>query len=466
MKLVLVGGGGFRVPQVVEAVGAADAAVRVDEVHLHDVSPARLAVVRSVLEQLAQRLPHPPRISAGTDLDEALRGADFVFSAMRIGGTAGRVLDERVALDLGVLGQETVGPGGLAYALRTLPHARHLAERVRAVAPDAWVISFTNPAGIVTEAMRAVLGERVVGICDTPIGLVRRAARAVGATSEGVTFDYAGLNHLGWLRSLQVDGRERLPDLLADDEALDGIEEARTLGVDWVRTVGALPNEYLYYYSYPREATERLRAAAQTRGQFLDAQQGDFYARAAAHPERALETWESVHRAREASYMAESRPEPTSVSAAGAPVGGGSAAEGAGAGDRRAEDLEGGGYQRVALDLMAALVTGRTATMILDVANDGVLPCLPDEAVVEVPCTVDAEGVHPHAVAPLTGDMLGLVQQVKASEQLLLEASATRSRELAWRAFAAHPLVDSVAVARLLLDGYREALPEVGRALD
>ena len=464
MKLVLVGGGGFRVPQVVEAVGAADAAVRVDEVHLHDVSPERLRVVRSVLDQLAQRLPHPPRVSAGTDLDEALRGADFVFSAMRIGGTGGRVLDERVALDLGVLGQETVGPGGLSYALRTLPHARHLAERVRAVAPDAWVISFTNPAGVVTEAMRAVLGERVVGICDTPIGLVRRAARAVGATSGDVTFDYAGLNHLGWLRSLQVDGRERLPDLLADDDALDGIEEARTLGVDWVRAVGALPNEYLYYYSYPREATERLRAAAQTRGQFLDAQQGDFYARAAAHPERALETWESVHRAREASYMAESRPEP--AQGVGAQDAGGQDVGGQDAGARRAEDLEGGGYQRVALDLMAALVTGRSATMILDVANDGVLPGLPDDAVVEVPCTVDAGGVHPHAVAPLTGDMLGLVQQVKASEQLLLKASATRSRELAWRAFAAHPLVDSVAVARRLLDGYREALPEVGRALD
>ncbi|MEJ5946857.1 6-phospho-beta-glucosidase [Pseudokineococcus basanitobsidens] len=446
MRLVLVGGGGFRVPQVVEALGAADAAVRVDEVHLHDVSPARLGVMRAVLDQLCATLPHPPRVSAGTDLDAALRGADFVFSAMRIGGTAGRVLDERVALDLGVLGQETVGPGGLSYALRTLPHARHLAERVRAVAPEAWVISFTNPAGMITEAMRAVLGERVVGICDTPIGLVRKAVRALGADGRPVDFDYAGTNHLGWLRSVRVDGVERLPDLLADDAALASVEEARLLGPDWVRAVGALPNEYLYYYSFPREATARLRSAAQTRGQQLDVQQGDFYARAAEDPGRALATWREVHADREATYMAESR-----------------ASEGGG---RRAEDVEGGGYQRVAVDLMAAVATGRPATMVLDVPAGGVLPGLPEDAVVEVPCTVDGDGVHPHAVAPLVGDMLGLVQQVKASEQLLLEASARRSRELAWRAFAAHPLVDSVAVARQLLDGYRERIPEVGRALD
>lgn len=460
MRLVLVGGGGFRVPQVVEAVGAADAAVRVDEVHLHDVDPARLRVVGAVLAQLLERLPHPPRVTAGTDLDEALRGADVVFSAMRIGGTAGRVLDERVALDLGVLGQETVGPGGLAYALRTLPHARHLAERVRAVCPDAWVISFTNPAGVVTEAMRAVLGERVVGICDTPIGLVRKALRAVDApVGAEVSFDYAGVNHLGWLRSLHVDGVDRLPALLADDAALDGVEEARLLGPDWVRALGALPNEYLYYYAYPREATARLRAAAQTRGQQLDAQQGGFYARVEADPSRALATWEEVHREREATYMAESRT-PTGDDADG------SDGAGAASGERRAEDVAGGGYQRVALDLMAAVLTGRPATMVLDVAAGGHLPGLPEDAVVELPCTVDGDGVHPHDVAPLAGDMLGLVQQVKASERLLLEASATRSSELAWRAFAAHPLVDSVAVARRLLDGYRAALPGVAAALD
>ena len=452
MKLTVVGGGGFRVPQVFEALSGADAAVRVDEVHLHDVSPQRLHVVSAVLAQLAERVPRPPRLVVGSDLDDALRGADFVFSAMRIGGTAGRVVDERVALDLGVLGQETVGPGGLAYALRTLPHAVHLARRVRDLAPQAWVINFTNPAGTVTEAMAAVLGERVVGICDTPIGLVRRAVAALGGGGGGagaVEFDYAGLNHLGWLRSVRIDGEERLPALLADDAALAGIEEVSAVGADWVRALGALPNEYLYYYYRTREALAAVRGAAATRGQYLDAQQRGFYEGAARRPEAALELWDRARHDREASYMAESR-----------------ADAGQDARERRPEDVDGGGYQQVALDLMAAIVTDRPTTMILDVANSGTLPGLPDDAVVEVPCTVDASGARPLPVAPLTGHMLGLVQQVKASEQLIVEASATRSAELAWRAFAGHPLVDSTAVGRRLLDAYRAQHPAVGAALD
>ncbi|MGO4430119.1 6-phospho-beta-glucosidase, partial [Streptomyces sp. MCAF7] len=145
---------------------------------------------------------------ATTDLDDALRGADFVFSAIRVGGLAGRARDERVPLAEGVLGQETVGAGGVLYGLRTLPVALKIAERIAAVAPDAWVINFTNPAGMVTEAMQRVLGDRVIGICDSPVGLCRRAARALGADPGRASYDYVGLNHLGWLRGVIVDGRD------------------------------------------------------------------------------------------------------------------------------------------------------------------------------------------------------------------------------------------------------------------
>src|SRR5690606_24687273 len=233
-----------------------DAPVRIDELALYDVSESRLATIRAILDRMAQTRAHAPRIVATTDLTTALVGADFIFSAVRIGGTAGRILDERTALDLGVLGPETAGPGGLAYALRTVPFMTRLAEQIRLHAPEAWVINFTNPAGIVTEAMRRVLGDRVVGICDTPIGLMRRADSALtGRPAEPAAgrFDYVGLNHLGWLRSVTVDGVDRLPELLADDARLDGIEEARLMGPDWVRALGALPNEYLYYYYYNRE---------------------------------------------------------------------------------------------------------------------------------------------------------------------------------------------------------------------
>ncbi len=452
VKLTVIGGGGFRVPQIFQALSAGDARLRVAELWLYDVSEQRLEVIGNVLAQLAATAARPPAVHTTTHLPDALDGADFVFSAIRVGGTAGRVSDERTALRRGVLGQETVGPGGLAYALRTVPRALRLAEEIRARAPRAWTINFTNPAGILTEAMRAVLGNRVVSICDTPIGLMRRVAAAVGQDPRTVGFDYVGLNHLGWLRTLLVDGRDVLPDVLASDTLLDGVEEARILGFDWVRALGAVPNEYLFYYYRHREALARVLAEEHTRGEFLDAQQTRFYRAAAAEPERALEIWDRTRHEREASYMGESRPREERYA-------------------RRAEDVEGGGYQEVALDLMTGLATGEAATMILGVGNGSrgegelLVPHLTPDAVVEVPCSVDRDGVHPHAVAPLGGEMAGLLTTVKASEQLVLRALAEGSRELAWRAFANHPLVDSTEVARQLVEDYCAATPEVDALL-
>lgn len=441
MKLTIIGGGGFRVPQVFEAVAADDAPVRIDELALYDVSASRLETIGAIVSRLAQERRHVPAITTTTDLEEALRGADFVFSAVRIGGTQGRILDERTALDLGVLGQETVGPGGLAYALRTVPFMTRLAETIRRVAPDAWVINFTNPAGIVTEAMQRVLGDRVVGICDTPIGLMRRAAAATGSSADAIAFDYVGLNHLGWLRSITAGEDELLPRLLESDASLERIEEARLMGFDWVRAIGALPNEYLYYYYFTREATARIRSAAATRGEFIDRQQSAFYSAPGDDP---LETWMRARHERESSYMAESRDDDE---------------------ERHESDVDGGGYHQVALDLMAALASGRSATMILNVRNNTLVPQLPDDAVVEVGCVVDADGVHPWSIAPVAGEMLGLITQVKSAERLIIGAVHERSRELAWRGFAAHPLVDSVGVARSLVDRYGQAFPEIGELL-
>lgn len=445
MKLTILGGGGFRVPQVYQAIAADGAAVRIDTLTLYDTDADRLRTVLAVVERLAAGRPNGPVVRATTDLDEAVTGADFVFCAIRVGGTQGRTLDERIALDLGVLGQETTGPGGLAYAMRTVPVMVDIARRVRELAPDAWFINFTNPAGIVTEALRTVL-DNVVGICDTPIGLMRRATTAVGGRPDAVSFDYVGLNHLGWLRSLTVDGRDRLPDLLVDDAALGGIEEARLMGFDWVRALGALPNEYLYYYYANREAVARIRSTPQTRGEFLLAQQAGFFAGAIADPASALELWERTKREREATYMAEGRPEGEEEA-------------------REEADLEDGGYQQVALNIMAALATGAPSTMILNVRNGDTVPGLPAEAVVEVPCTVDGNGIHPHEIAPVTGHMLGLMQSVKAVEHLTIGAVLEHAPDLAWKAFACHPLVDSASVGKELLTRYRAAHPGIDRAL-
>lgn len=455
MQLTILGGGGFRVPLVYGAVAAGvsesvdGAAGLIDHVVLYDVDPVRLAAIAAVIagDQTADQAR--PRVTITTDLREAVLGADFVFCAVRVGGGRGRVVDERVALDLGLLGQETIGAGGLAYAMRTIPEMTAIAHVIAEHAPKAWVINFTNPAGIVTQAMARVLPGRVVGICDTPIGLVRRCARVLGRNESDLRYDYLGLNHLGWLRSLSSDGVDLLPRILADDELLDGIEEARLMGFDWVRAQRALPNEYLYYYWFHAAATASIAGAERTRGEFLVEQLREFYSPDAAanppssHAETAQQRWQRVLAEREATYMAEAREE-----------------------DRRAEDVAGGGYQEVAWQLMTALATGlttqgRTATMILDVPNDGLVPQLPSETVIEVACRVDADGIHPLPVAPPTLDQLGLMARLRAAEQFALEASLSGDRDLAWRAFAEHPLVNSPELGARLLDGYVAGHPEL-----
>ncbi|MEV5890406.1 6-phospho-beta-glucosidase [Nonomuraea fuscirosea] len=440
MRLAVLGGGGFRVPLVYGALLRDTAKPRVEEVVLYDVSEERLAAISHVLSGLAAGHDDPPRVRVTTDLDTALRDATFVFSAIRVGGLAGRTADERVALDLGLVGQETTGAGGVSYGLRTVPVAVRVAERVAALAPRAWVINFTNPAGIVTEAMRRVLGGRVIGICDSPVGLIRRAAAALGLDPARVSPDYVGLNHLGWLRGLHYEGRDVLPGLLADDDALRRVEEARLFGAEWVRVLAALPNEYLYYYYLTREAV--AASAGRTRGEELLGQQDRFYAAVRDRPDDAPAAWARARRERDESYMADAR----GVTDAG---------------ERDAADLEAGGYEGIALALMAAIARGEPATMILNVRNGSAVPGLPEDGVVEVPCAVDGSGVRALATRPLPGRFLGLTQQVKAVEQTVIEAALTGSARLAAAAFAMHPLVDSTTTAERLLDGYRARIPEL-----
>ncbi|MFF3000837.1 6-phospho-beta-glucosidase [Streptomyces sp. NPDC057950] len=439
MRLTILGGGGFRVPLVYGALLGDRAEGRVTRVVLHDVDAERLTAVARVLNEQAAGDADAPEVSFTTDLDDALRGADFVFSAIRVGGLEGRAADERVALEEGVLGQETVGAGGIAYGLRTVPVAVDIARRVARLAPDAWVINFTNPAGLVTEAMSRHLGDRVIGICDSPVGLGRRIATVLGANPREAFIDYVGLNHLGWVRGLRVGGRDELPRLLADPELLGSFEEGKLFGVDWLRSLGAVPNEYLHYYYFNREAVSAYQRAEKTRGAFLRDQQGRFYEEMKRPDTAALTAWDRTRAEREATYMAENR-------------------DAAGAGERAADDLS-GGYEKVALALMRAIARDERTTLILNVRNRGTLAVLDADAVVEVPCLVDANGAHPVSVAPLPGHATGLVCSVKAVEREVLSAAESGSRTTAVKAFALHPLVDSVNVARRLVDGYTSVHP-------
>ncbi|MFI5084440.1 MAG: 6-phospho-beta-glucosidase [Actinomycetales bacterium] len=440
MRLAVMGGGGFRVPLVYRALSTGPYAGLIDTVALFDTDPGRLAAIRAVLAAMPG-CESPPAVESFTDPEPAMEGADVVFAAIREGSTAGRILDERVALDLGVLGQETTGAGGISYALRSIPRMLELARILARVSPDAWLINFTNPAGMVTEALQGVLGGRAIGICDSPIGLVRRAARAAGfALADGSLsgVDYLGLNHLGWLRGLHDDDGDHLPGLLADAGRLAGFEEGRLFGPELPKLLGCLPNEYLFYYYSRREALAGIRSGAATRGESIHAQQQDLYPRLASAGAGAYRLWDAARRSREEGYLAEAR----------------------GRGEDRDEaDLAGGGYEQVALAAMSALLRDEPTELILNVPNAGTVAALPGRAVIEVPCRIDGTGARPLPRPAPTLHQLGLMSALKAVEAAVVDAAVNGSRDSALRAFTLHPLVDSAAVAGALLSGYEHAFP-------
>ncbi|MFJ8894586.1 6-phospho-beta-glucosidase [Leifsonia sp. NPDC102414] len=450
MKLCILGGGGFRTPYIYQALLHDAGDPRVDEVTLYDVDEARLGTMTQILSEFAEGVADAPTVTATTDLRAAVAGSDFIFAAIRVGGLEGRRCDEHVALDRGVLGQETTGPGGLAYALRTLPVMLEVARVVKELAPNAFVLNFTNPAGIITEAMQAELGDRVLGICDTPSGLGRRAASLLGLDHTRVQLDYVGLNHLGWLRGLHYDGTDRLPELLGDSALLAGLEEGQVFGTEWIRALGVIPNEYLYYYYFTRDAVNAIQASGKTRGDFLAVSQAEFYEKAKGLDSGRAELWRATVDRRSASYMAEA-----TGGTQDAPI----------TEKQHEPDPSHQGYAGVALGVMNAIARNERQTMILNVRNGGAIPGLPVDAVVELPTMVDANGVHPIVASPPTLHQIGLMSQIKQVERGIIAAASSGSREEAVTAFALHPLVDSVTVARQLVDGYIAGIPEVAAVL-
>jgi 6-phospho-beta-glucosidase len=424
MKLALIGGGGFRTPAIYRALAEGTTRTTYDAVVLYDVDQARLDRIACVLEGIDERTGRRSALTTTTDLETAVDGADVVYCAVRVGGIAGRLLDETAALAEGVIGQETTGAGGITFALRTVPVVTEIAEVVARRAPDALFINFTNPVGLVTEAVRRVLGDRAIGICDAPQALCQRVAAALDRDPADLWFDYFGINHLGWLRGVFHEGHDLLPGLLANENRLLGFEEGRLFGADWLQSIRMIPNEYLYYYDFATEALAGMQAG-RVRAEFLQRQQDAFYA-ADDPPAEALRSWETSLAEREGSYMEE-----------------------AWAG--RDEDLRG--------------VAAAREIFILDVANRSSLPFLDEDAVVEVPCVVGRGGIVPVAIGAVPMAAAARIAAVRAAERAAIDAALSRSRSRAIEALALHPLVPSVEVARRILHRHLAAQPGLAETL-
>jgi 6-phospho-beta-glucosidase len=445
MKVAVVGGGGFRTPTLHGCIVRVAPRIGIEEIVLQDVEATRLATIAAVIGGLdRERGGADVRLRTTTSLDDAVDGAGAVLVAIRVGGGESRMIDEEVPLSLGVLGQETVGPGGIAFALRTIPVMRGIADVVRDRAPGAWFVNFTNPAGVVTEAVHDLLGDRAVGICDSPSALCARVAAAVGRPRERIAFDYVGLNHLGWLAAARTseDG-DLLPALLADDDRLARIDEARLFGPDRLRALGAIPNEYLVYL----ERAEAIIAAFRKNGSrsaIVEGQQRTFFQEAPpADPMAALAAWRRARDARHGTYLAEGwaaaawHPPPSTDP---------NPPNDSGPGEE--------GYAAVAADFLSATVAEEPQRVVVDARSGGRLDGVGDDEIAELTCEVSRGGVRPAAGRPLPGEAAALVQRVKDVERLTLRAGIEGSRRLALEAIAAHPVLPDRDLAERILDGY------------
>ena len=442
-KLTIIGGGGIRTPLVIHGLAQAQAALGITEIALYDIDPDRSELIALLGREVVRQTGAEITITTPVELEAAVEGAQFILHSVRTGGIAARARDERLAIEHGIAGQETTGLGGLAMALRTIPVALEHACLIERLAPEAWLISFTNPAGLMTQAFRAHRKLRVIGICDTPSELFFRIALALNEELEDVQCDYFGLNHLGWVQRVLVRGQDATDRLLHDDAALRSLFHAELFEPAMIRGLGLIPSEYLFFYYAQRRALANQRAAGASRGEEIAQLNARLFSQLqrevnAGRFEQALAIYRDYLRRRSGSYM-------KLEAGADTPL-----REGV---EQEEDPFEAPtGYHRIALDVTAALVSGQTSRIVLNVTNRGAITDLAIDDVVEVPCLIDPDGPRPLSVGRLPAAVRGLVQAVKEFEHLTIRAAVEKSRSLAKLALLTNPLMGEWEPASNLTD--------------
>jgi 6-phospho-beta-glucosidase len=405
VKVTVVGGGSTYTPELVDGLARLRDEIDVDELVLCDPDAARLEPVAGVSERIARRHGWGGTLTATSDLHAAVDGADFVLLQLRIGGQAARHLDETIPLRCGCVGQETTGAGGFAKALRTVPVVLDIADEVRRrAADDAWIIDFTNPVGIVTRSLLDH-GHRAVGLCNVAIGFQLLFASWLGVEATEVNLGHAGLNHLTWIRSVEVNGDDVLPHLI--EERGEQLADRVGMPLGLLQTLGAIPSYYLRYF-YQHDVVVGEQRGQRTRAEEVTEIENEL-----------LEIYRDP--------TVNTKPE-LLVRRGGA------------------------FYSEAAVQLLSSLWNDSGDVQVVDVRNNGALPELPDDAVVEIPCAINRSGATPAVPTGLHRATSGLVGAVATYERLAAEAAVTGDRETAFLALLAHPLISQIKPAEQLLD--------------
>jgi 6-phospho-beta-glucosidase len=416
IKLVVIGGGSSYTPELVEGVLLRGKTFPVKELVLVDIEAGRSKVdaVFGLVGRMIARAGSDISLQRTFDRKRALEGADFVVSQFRVGGLEARAGDESLPLKYGMIGQETTGPGGFTKALRTIPVLLDICRDMEELCPDAWLINFTNPSGIITETVLNRTKTKCIGLCNVPINMERAVKSLPGLENADVFCRFAGLNHLSFIDSVRVNGQEVLSGLMGGMSS--GFNAKNIPGVDFparfVSTLGMIPSPYLKYYYLE--------------GKMLEEEAGKFRETGRTRATEVMEVEGELFKKYEDPAL-----------------------------DRKPEELEKRGgalYSEAAVNLMDSIWNDRGDNQVVNVLNGRCMPDLPEDAVIETNCTIGRSGAVPIEHGPLSDTICGLVQHAKAYERLTIEAACEGSRRKAFLALTANPLVHDVEKAELLLN--------------
>jgi len=398
MKLAVIGGGSSYTPELVDGIFAQEGKFLFDEIWLMDQNPQRLDVNHSFSERLSQHYGSSCKIYKTTQINEALINARYVLTQIRVGQMQARINDEKLGLKYGIIGQETTGIGGFACALRTIPAILDIAKAMEELCPDAFLINFTNPAGINTEAVIKYSKIRTIGLCNVPIGIIMQLIKFFGGTPEEVELDYVGLNHLSWVRKFKVQGKDITQEALqkfwehAEEEWED--ETTRNNMLEAMKSLNMFCNYYLQYYYSTESVLNQLKKKEKTRG------------------EEVLE----IERTLFDKYSnPELREKPEELSKRG-----------------------GAHYSTAALMVIDAIENDKKSRQIVCSRNNGAIPTFDNDISVEIPAIIDKDGAHAIPQPPPEPSIRGLMQLIKAYETLTVHAAVKGDKELAFQAMLSH----------------------------
>lgn len=444
MKLTVIGGGGVRSMFLAKSIAQKAEKTGITELVFMDNNAEKLSIYGKMAKKVAQLLCENLNFTLTCDPVEAVRNADYVITTIRVGGDEMRVRDERIALDLGLLGQETTGAAGLSFAVRSVNALAEYCELIRKYSKkDCKVFNFTNPAGVVSQTLRDMGYDFTYGICDAPSGMLTSFEKLYGAPEGSIKGEVYGLNHLSYFKSITLGGREIMTELIENDKAYTDTD-MRYFDKKLLKQRGGVLNEYLYYFYYREKAVANILKAEKTRGeQICEINKAmtnalknididnDF--------DKAFEIFEHWYGIRENNYMASET------------------------GVKRAQpwrfniyEKDAGGYAGVALKFIEIMQSGKSDSMILCVPNAGAIKGLKDTDVVEITCDITPDGVIAHRFDDIDEQNLELIRRVKIYERLASRAIREKSKQAAVEALTLHPLVNSYSLAEKLVSDYLE----------